>query len=238
MWYVIDWNVCCKVFIILKEISTTMDPAPSCWSTVFQWCSGENPSYLEMALSFYSVPSWSFYLVSKVTAHSQFLTMYVLISDWPRTLSLDRKAPQYHAPSIYHTGIFLLPKHSGLVRKQPVQERCTSHKGRSALLGWKLCKQCLKQSINADFPSRTAHLWSFVNVQKDCIEIKTEMKPLNALGKTEFILFDPLFSAKVFKIYFDSNTSETLNVKWTAMLCLVVLKYSQRNDRMNWDLFW
>lgn len=70
-----------------------MDPAAFCWSAVFQRCSEEDPSYLVKALSFYSVPSWSFYLVTKVTARSQFITIYVLISDWTRPLSLDRETP-------------------------------------------------------------------------------------------------------------------------------------------------
>lgn len=66
-------------------------------------------------------------------------------------------------------------------------------------------------SKSKDFSFIIDYTQALVNLQKGSIQMKSEMKSLNAIGKTEFILFDlcsQTFFISTIIIYFDFNTSK------------------------------
>lgn len=62
-----------------------------------------------------------------------------------------------------------------------------------------------------DFSFMIDYTQALVNLQKGSVQMKSEMKSLNTVGKTEFILFDlcsQTFFISNIIIYFDFSTSK------------------------------
>lgn len=129
----------------MQQIVTAMDPVESCWSVVFKDMVGRVPC-LEKSLSFHSVPSWSFYLVSSVTVCTSSLLCMFLNFWLVGTAVPGQEEPQHHMPSMCCTGSFLLPMHSDLSRYWPIQKRYLAMgRCRLALAGRKPFRRRLRQ---------------------------------------------------------------------------------------------
>lgn len=108
----------------MQEIVTTMDPATSYWSVVFKVAVGKVPRVLKRHRLFIVFPSWSFYLFSKVMAHSQIITTYALISSWSRPLSQGGETSSITCLACAILAFFSCP----WIPVCSVMKRCASHR--------------------------------------------------------------------------------------------------------------